>query len=155
MTEMVIVVMVMGIIAAAATPAFLNSLVHHRVEAAAHRLKSDFELARQTARLTSSTQTITFAGSGYSMTAGVKAFDDPSATYSVDLSAGPYEISTVAANFGGAQVVSFNGYGVPTSGGTVTIAASGHSSVVTLDAGTGEATIASNHSVAAADGNGG
>jgi hypothetical protein len=89
------------------------------------------------------------------MTAGVKAFDDPSATYSVDLSAGPYEISTVTANFGGAQVVSFNGYGVPTSGGTVTIAAGGHSSVVTLDAGTGEATIASTHSVAAADGNGG
>ena len=44
MAEMVIVIMVMGIVAAAATPAFLNSLLHHRVASAAHRLKTDLEL---------------------------------------------------------------------------------------------------------------
>jgi prepilin-type N-terminal cleavage/methylation domain-containing protein len=143
MTEMVIVIMVMGIVAAAATPAFLNSLLHHRVASAAHRLKTDLELARQTARLTSSTQSITFVNSSYLMTTAVKDFDDPSVNYAVDLSGSPYEVNSVTANFGGAQIVSFNGYGLPSNGGTVVIASSGHSSTVTLDAATGEVTITS------------
>jgi prepilin-type N-terminal cleavage/methylation domain-containing protein len=102
MTEMVIVVMVMGIITAAAAPAFVNSFVYHRVESAAHRVKTDLD--------------------------------------------SPYEINTVTVNFGsGAQSVSFNGYGIPTSGGTVVITANGHSATITLEAVTGEVTIASTH----------
>lgn len=153
LTEMVVVVLIMGIVAAAATPAFLNSLVYHRVESAAHRLKTDLELARQTARLKSTTQAITFANSTYTMV-GVKDFNDPTADYAVDLSDSPYEVRATA-NFDNTQSVSFNGYGTPSSGGNVVIAANGRSITVTLDAVTGEVTIDPAQSVAPAVVNGG
>ena len=155
MAEMVIVIMIMGIMAAAGAPAFLNSLIHHRVEAAAHRLKLDFELARHTARLTSATQSITFTGSAYALSAATADFDDPNARYSVDLAVEPYEIATLKADFSGDEAVSFDGYGTPSSGGSVIITCGGHSSTIALDAVTGEVTIQSIHSVASADANGG
>jgi Tfp pilus assembly protein FimT len=151
MIELVIVVMIMGIVAAAAAPAFIESWNYHRIELAAHRVKADLELARQTARLKSTTQSITFAGSVYSMV-GVKDFDSPTATYTVDLTDSPYDVRATA-NFNNTQTVSFNGYGTPTSGGTVVIAANGRSITVKLDAVTGEVTIDPAQSVAAADGN--
>lgn len=150
MTEMVIVVMVMGIVAATAAPVFWNSLVYHRVEAAAQRLKADLELVRHTARLTSAAQTIEFTNSTYTLPAAVKHLDDPNASYAVDLSASPYEITTLTANFSGDETVTFNGYGVPTSGGTVVLTCNGHSSTVTLNAATGEVTVSSIHTAPAA-----
>jgi Tfp pilus assembly protein FimT len=154
MTELVIVVMVMGIMAAAAAPAFLNSLVHQRVEAAAHRLKTDLELTRQTARLTSTPQTIVFTNEMYTLPEAVKDLNDPNARYVVDLTAAPYEITTIAANFSNAQTATFNGYGLPSSGGTVVVTCNGHSSSVIVNAVTGEITINSTHTAPAAmDGN--
>ena len=53
--------LVMSIFAAAAVPIFTDSLLFQRVESAAQRVKIDLELARQTARLTSSAQSVTVA----------------------------------------------------------------------------------------------
>jgi Tfp pilus assembly protein FimT len=145
MVELVIVIMVMAIMAAVAMPTFVNSLMHHRVEAAAHRVKCDLELAQHTARLTSAAQSITFSGTSYTMSAGVKAFDDPGSVYVVDLADEPYQIGGVTANFSNLQSISFNGYGAPASGGTVVIACSGRLATVTLNAATGEVTITSTH----------
>jgi prepilin-type N-terminal cleavage/methylation domain-containing protein len=153
MIELVIVVMILAIVAAAAAPAFINSLNYHRIEMAAHRVKTDLELARQTARLKSTTQVVTFTGSAYSM-AGIKDFDDPTATYAVDLTDALYDVAATA-NFNNTQTVSFNGYGTPSNGGTVVIVANGRSITVNLDAVTGEVTIDPAQSVAPADGNGG
>jgi hypothetical protein len=66
----------------------------------------------------------------------------------VDLSAAPYEISTVTANFSGDETVTFTGYGIPTSGGTVVLTCNGHSSTVTLNAATGDVTVSSIHTAA-------
>lgn len=139
--ELVAVVMIMGIFTAVAVPAFLNSLVFYRIESAARRVKADLELARQTARLTSSTQSMTFAGSTYTMSAGVAGLNNPSSTYGVDLSTTPYEITSVAANFGGTLTVAFNGYGTPTNGGTVVLNAPHYQCTVTLNATTGDISI--------------
>ncbi len=142
--ELVIVMLVMSIFAAAATPVFLESLLLHRVESAARRVKSDLELARHAARLTSATQSISFTNSTYTVT-GTNHLDNPNAVYAVDLASPPYELDGVTPNFAGLTSVSFDGYGTPTSGGTVVVAAKDHACTVTLNGTTGEVTIASNH----------
>jgi hypothetical protein len=114
------------------------------VESAARRVKADLDLARHTARLKSTTQSVTFTASGYSLSAAVTALDTPNQAYTVDLTAAPYEMGSVAASFGNSQTVSFDGYGVPTSGGTVVLTSQGHRYTVTLDGVTGEVSITSN-----------
>jgi prepilin-type N-terminal cleavage/methylation domain-containing protein len=149
LVELVIVLMIMGILAAIAAPAFYDSLLFHRVESAARRVKADLERARNTARLISSSQSITFKNSekSYTATAAVKALDRPHQTYSVDLSKSPYQIKTLTASFGGSQIVSFDGYGKPTSGGSVVVQIdANHKATVALDGTTGQATIASGSS---------
>lgn len=143
--ELVIVLLTMSILAAAAAPAFVNSLLFNRVESAARRLKADLELVRQTARLKSATQTISFSGSTYTTSAAIKSLDRPKQGYAVNLGESPFELTGVTANFSGQPSVSFNGYGTPTSGGTVVLQAKNHQCTVTLNGTTGDVTIASSH----------
>src|SRR3954451_11139261 len=72
--ELVIVCFIMSILAAVAGPKFYDSLLFHRVESAARRVKADLELARSQARLSSASQTITFVNSVYTL-ANVKSLD--------------------------------------------------------------------------------
>jgi type II secretory pathway pseudopilin PulG len=156
MVELVIVIMVISIMAAAAAPTFLDSLQYHRVESAARRVKADLQLAQQMARLKSASQTVTFTGSSYTLSAGAVALDDANEAYSVDLAASPYEMNSVTAQFGISQAVTFDGYGMPSIGGTVELASHGFRCTVSLDGVTGEVWISSNHArdeVGAVDGN--
>lgn len=146
LVELVIVIMVMSIMTAVAAPAFLDSLVHHRVESAARRVKADLELARHTACLTSATQSVTFTAAGYTLSAGARGVDDPNQSYTVDLTATPYDLSTVTASFGNSLVVAFDGYGTPTSGGTVILTSKGTARTVSVDGVTGQVSIATNNS---------
>jgi Tfp pilus assembly protein FimT len=141
MTEMVIVVMVMGIMAAAATPAFLNSLIHHRLEAAAQRVRVDIELARHTARLTSTTQSLTFTGTSYTISGGTNHLDSASAAYVVKLGDPPFDIESVSASFNGGQTISFNGYGAPAGSGTIVLTANDRMITVTVDTSTDNASV--------------
>ena len=143
--ELVIVVLVISIMAAVAAPAFLDSLLFHRVESAARRVKADLELARHTARLSSAAQTVDFTDSDYTLSTAIKAFDNPNAQYVVNLKEPPFELSSVTANFAGSLSITFDGYGTPSSGGTVVLGTRNHQCVVTLDATSGEVAIASNH----------
>jgi type II secretory pathway pseudopilin PulG len=144
MIELVIVVMVMSILAAVSAPAFIDSLLFHRVESAARRVKVDLELARQNARLTSAARSVSFTSSGYTLSS-LQHLDKPSAAYIVNLTASPYQLDSAAANFANSQVVSFDAYGTPSSGGTVVLAAKNHQCIVTLNGSTGAVTIG-NHS---------
>jgi type IV fimbrial biogenesis protein FimT len=145
--ELTVVVLILGILAAAAVPTFYDSLLFHRVESAARRVKADLELARSTARLTSATQSITFSGSTYTASAAIKHLDRPTSAYSVNLAKAPYKMKTVTANFGGTQVISFDGYAKPLSGGTVVLQTDAkHQCTVTLDANTGRVAITSGSS---------
>jgi prepilin-type N-terminal cleavage/methylation domain-containing protein len=152
MVELVIVMFIMGIFAALTAPAFYDSLLFHRVESAARRVKADLELVRQTARLTSTEQTLTVLGTTYSASAAVADLDRPTQTYVVDLSKSPYKLNTVSANFGGYTEVRFNGYGAAVkpdgtalASGTIILTASNHQCTVTLDGTTGQVSITSNH----------
>jgi prepilin-type N-terminal cleavage/methylation domain-containing protein len=146
LTELAIVVMIIGVLAAVAVPTFFDSLLFHQVESAARRVKSDLELARQTARLTSTTQSLTFTGGAYTLSSGIRSLDNPLDDYVVDLSAAPFYLERVTADFSGAGAVSFDGYGAPTSGGTIELQLKSLKCTITLDEVTGEVTINSGHS---------
>ncbi len=145
MLELVIVAMVMSILAAVAAPTFYDSLLFHRVESAARRVKSDLELARMQARLTSATQSITFANSTYTLS-NTTNLDKPGTAYTVNLTKQPFALDSAQANFSGSSTVSFDGYGTPSSSGTVVLTAKSHQCTVTLNGVTGDVTITSNHS---------
>ena len=143
--ELLIVLLVMSILTAVAAPTFFDSLLFHRVETAARRVKADLELARTQARVTSATQSITFVGSVYTLS-NTKSLDKPGAIYSVDLTKQPYSLDSATANFSNLATVSFDGYGSPTSSGTVVLKAKSHTCTVTLNGTTGDVTITSSHS---------
>jgi prepilin-type N-terminal cleavage/methylation domain-containing protein len=143
--ELVIVLMIISVLAGMAIPTFFDSLLFHQVESAARRVKSDLELARRTARQTSSGQSITFSDKTYTLSAAIKHLDNPHDEYRVDLSAEPYHLERVTADFGGEQSVSFDGYGAPASGGTVQLECKSLKCIVTLDGTTGEVTITSDN----------
>ncbi len=144
--ELTIVVMILGVLAAVAVPTFFDSLLFHQVESAARRMKSDLELARQTARLTSTTQSLSFTGPAYVLSSGIRSLDNPLDDYVVDLSAAPFYLERITADFSGDNAVSFDGYGAPTSGGTIELELKSLKCTVTLDEVTGQVTINSGHS---------
>jgi len=144
MIELTVVILIISIFAAVTTPAFLDSLLFHRVETAARRIKGDIDYARQRARLTSTPQTVTFTGASYTLS-GAKSLDNPTKTFTVNLLKAPYSLDSATANFAGTQLLSFDGYGTPGSGGTVVIAAKTHQCTITVDGVTGTTTITSSH----------
>jgi Tfp pilus assembly protein FimT len=145
--ELIIVLLIMSILTAVAAPAFYDSLLFHRVESAARRVKADLELAQTQARLTSTAQTVAFTNSASSYTlSNTKSLDKPNLAYTVDLTKQPYTLNSAAANFSGAQTISFNGYGTPSSSGTVVLTAKSHQCTVTVNGTTGGVTIISSHS---------
>jgi prepilin-type N-terminal cleavage/methylation domain-containing protein len=145
LAELAVVLLIMGVFTAVSVPAFLDSLLYHRVESAARRVKTDLELARQTARLKSTSVSVTFTGSTYTLGGGVKSLDNPRAVYTVNLAADPFSLDGVVANFNSTQTVTFDGYGSPTSAGTIALSCKNHTCTVTLNGASGEATISSNH----------
>lgn len=62
--ELVIVILIVGIIAAAAQPRFAGALANYRVDAAAHRLAADLGYASSLARVSSRPVIIRFYSSG-------------------------------------------------------------------------------------------
>jgi len=143
--ELVIVVMIMSIFAAVTAPAFMDSLLFHRVETAARRVKADIDYTRQRARLTSTAQSITFTAAGTYTISGAKSLQKSTLAYTVDLKKSPYSLDSATANFSNVLVLTFDGYGTPTSGGTVVLKAKTHQCTVTVNSTTGGVTFSSNH----------
>lgn len=139
-----IVLLIMSVLAAVSAPSFMDSLLFHRVESAARRVKADIEYQRQRARLTSAAQTVTFSNGSYTLS-GAKNLDDPTSAYTVNLKKSPYLLDSATANFASTQVLTFDGYGSPSSAGTVVLVAKTHQCTVTVNGTTGGATITSSH----------
>ncbi len=141
LVELVVVVLIMGIVAAAAAPTFYGSLAYHRVESAARRVKADLQRLRQTARLTSSSQTITFHDdAAYTMSEDVVDPDHPDEAYAVDLTETPYEVDALTIDFDGDTTIAFDGYGTPSQGGSIVVSGADYACTVSLDATTGRVT---------------
>jgi prepilin-type N-terminal cleavage/methylation domain-containing protein len=139
--ELTIVVLIIGILTAAAVPRFADTLSYHRAEAAASRIEADLKLARQRAIASSSSQAIVFANSGDKYTlSGLEDLDHPSLRYEVILSEAPYHASIRSVDFASATQMTFDGYGVPNSGGTIVIQSGQYVKTITVDPNTGKPT---------------
>jgi prepilin-type N-terminal cleavage/methylation domain-containing protein len=144
--ELVVVLMIMSILGAIALPTFFRSLEQQRLESAARRVKQDLEQVRQTARTVSKGETLTFtSATTYSLSADVQGLDRTSQTYTVNLAAAPYSVTSVSTtNLGSPAKVAFNGYGATTASGTIVLQLGSYSRTVTIDPNTGLAFITGN-----------
>lgn len=142
LVELVVVVLIIGIMTAVAVPRFMDSISYHRAEAAAKRIKLDMELARRSARMSSADRSIQFdtAAESYTLT-GTTHLDHVGADYSVRLGQAPYQAAIVSADFGGDAVLTFNGYGAADSSGSVVVQAGPYQKTITVEPGTGKASI--------------
>ena len=142
--ELVIVVLIVSIMAAAAVPKYSDSLLRYRADVAARRIAADLATARARTRATSSSQTIAFtvppAGNRYQI-AGMKDPNGFTTTYTVDLAVAPYRATLKSVNLGGDTSLVFNGYGIPDSAGTIVVQAGRFTKTITIDPNTGMTTI--------------
>jgi prepilin-type N-terminal cleavage/methylation domain-containing protein len=152
MIELVVVILIMSIFAAASAPAFMDSLIFHRVETAARRVKADIDYTRQRARLTSTAQSITFTAAGTYTISGAKSLQKSTLAYAVDLKKAPYSLDSATANFSNTLVLKFDGYGTPLDGngapltvGTVVLKSKSHQCTISVNSVTGVVTFSSNH----------
>jgi len=142
LVELVIVVLIVGIMAAAAAPRLIDSVCYHRAEAAARRVKLDLDLARRSARLSSADRSIEFdTGAATYTLAGTTHLDHQGADYSVRLGQAPYHAAIVSADFDGGAVLTFNGYGAADSAGSVVVQAGPYQRTITVEPTTGKASI--------------
>ena len=117
LVELVLVLFIIGVIAAIAMPRFAQATARQQLEAAADRVMSDIELARARALAASSTVTMTFDRDEdlYSLDAvGGDAF-------TLKLNEPPYNTRIASLNFGGISTLTFNGYGIPSGSGQITV----------------------------------
>ena len=140
--ELVMVIGIMAIVAAIATPRYAQSVARYRVQTGARRMVQDLAMARERARSLGASQTVVFnpRSDSYQI-AGVRALNGTGSDYTVDLAGGLYRSKLVSANFGGDRTVVFNGYGYPDSGGTAVVRIGDITKTVVLDAQTGRAAV--------------
>jgi len=140
--EVVLVLALIGIVAAIAVPRHASALARYRAESAARRIAADLEYARSLAESSSSHQIIVFdtAADTYTLV-GRSDPDDPGQTYTVVLDESPYHATLAAAGFGGTAKVAFDGFGMPSAGGAVQIQVGPYAYTVSVDAESGAVSV--------------
>lgn len=128
LVELVLVIIIIGVISAIAMPRFAQATARQQLAAAADRLVSDFEKAQHHARSTSNLVTLSFdtSDNSYTITPAIG-----SATL-VQLDASPYQVAISKAAFDGNPSLTLNGFGIPSSAGTVVLESGAGSMVVSL-----------------------
>ena len=129
--ELTVSIMIIGILAAIASPIYSNSLVRYRVEVTAQRITQDIVQTQLAARQTNSSRTITFTTVDHSyVVSGKSSMDHASQPYKVLVNESPYRAqfsSLVTALFQSTQLASvaitFDRFGMPDQGISVTVSA--------------------------------
>lgn len=141
LVELIIVVAITGMLAAVAVPRVSSAIANHHLDNAARRIMTDVAYAQRRARIGSVEQEIVFdpERDAYSLP-GITHLDRSTGTYAVDLAGEPYGAEIIAADFGGDETLTFDGYGVPDTGGWVIIRVGLRQTQVNVDAVSGKAT---------------
>ncbi len=140
LVELGIVVVVMAILAVIAIPLLGNALDDRFAWAAAQRVETDIQWARQQAIATSAPKTVTFSGNAYELI----GLEDPTRAgqpYVVDLAGAGYQAEVVGVDLGGDQSLVFDAYGAADSDGEVLIRVGGFQRRVKIQRSTGVVTI--------------
>lgn len=118
--ELVIVVMIVSIFAAAAAPRYLDALANFRDDTTIRRIVADLEMAKRRARQTSSPQSIVFyvADNRYEIT-GMQDLDRSNKIYEFRFGGKTSQAKLISADFGGSTTLVFDIYGQPSKAGTI------------------------------------
>lgn len=140
--DLILSLAVIVIVAAIATPRYYNSLTRYRADAAARRVAADMALTQRTAKSTGASKTISFdsVNNRYQISSLTK-LDNSDEPYIVNLQDPPYQAQLGLIDLGGDWKVTFDGFGLPDSGGFVDVQAGDVSYRVTLNAETGATSI--------------
>ena len=123
--EVLMVLGIIGVIAAMAMPRWTRSVARYEADAAARRLAADLGWAQSLARNTSSSLTVhvNLADSTYQLV-GVADPDHPGQGYSVDLKQSPYRCAIAASSATDANGnIVFDGYGTTAATGSIVVQA--------------------------------
>lgn len=140
--ELVLVSAIVVILAAIAVPRYGNASTRHRLDLAARRVAADLRLAQSQAKTSSSSCIVAFSTTTdqYELK-NLPAPDGASGNYRVILSNEPYKADLLFASFDGSAQISFNGWGLPSSGGQVIVATGSPQKTVVVDGETGQISI--------------
>lgn len=150
--EMLIVLLIIGILAATAVPKFANATDEQRVRAAAFRIAAELNLARHDARTKGVSREVDFDPDNdrYDLP-GIDDHDEPGALYRVQLDEGAYPVELITADFTNAlssrNEIRFDMYGRPSANnlplvsGVVTVASGDSTASVVVDPVTGKAAL--------------
>lgn len=141
MIELIVMLAIIGVLAGIGLPRYGRSLAVYRAQAAAARIAADINFARTRARTSSLGQSIVFsvAQNSYKLP-GVTGLAEQGTPYQVALARDPYAAQLLSADFASATTLSFDRFGQPSAGGTVTVQSGVFTAGVIVDALTGVAT---------------
>lgn len=136
------VLAIIGISAAMAAPRWALAVGRYRCDAAARRLVADLALAQAGARATSTSQTVVFnfTSETYRISNMVN-FETAAGAYTVYLTRPPYYADMSSPDIVSGSSITYNGFGVLATGGTIVFSAGGFTRTVVIQAGSGAATI--------------
>ena len=139
--EMVMVLAIMAVLSAIAVPRYSNTVERARADAVARRLVADLAYAQRAAKTTNQPQTVKLVWPSYYELVDLPGLNDPNAKYVVMLDEEPYGASGFSFQLGGDNNLVFDIYGMPDSGGWITINVGSQYRTVTIDADSGRAEI--------------
>lgn len=142
LTELLIVVLILGIVAAIAIPRYGALLQQRQARAAAQWIAADLKYARQYAKTKGKSQAVVFtpASESYELT-GIDNIDHPGSSFVVNLNQIAYPANIISATFGSGSTITFDHRGRPDNGGTILVEHSGEQLQVVVEALTGRITI--------------
>jgi Tfp pilus assembly protein FimT len=139
---LIVVICVLAVLTAVGISVIVGSAANHQMSAAVERIRADFVLARQNAITTGTPQAVRFAANTSTYTlVGMTDPEHPNLPYTTRLSEPPYETTITGAVFDQDEVVVFDTFGKPDSGGTITLRAGDRQVSLTVDAETGAVSV--------------
>jgi type II secretory pathway pseudopilin PulG len=140
--EIVLVLAIIVTLSAIAVPRYGASLTRYRADLAARRIVADIAQAQLSAKAACASSSIVFSvGDNKYEIPNLTSLDGASGSYVVKLSVRPYAAKLITADFGGDNQLAFNGWGLPDSGGTVTLTVGSEQRTVSVNGETGRAEV--------------
>lgn len=142
MVEIVVVLIVIGILMAAAVPTYLHALARARVDAAARRILADLQFVEKNAEISSVGREILFSPATGSYTVqDIASLDEKAEPYRVSLTAAPYATKLISADCDGDEKLIYDGFGRPDSAATIVVRSGSQQRTIHVDAMSGKAEI--------------
>ncbi len=142
LVELVMILLIIGIIAAIAMPRLATGQSRYLVDSAARRITADLDRARTQAVASSRSVSIVFdvAASSYNI-AGLEALDRRARNTVVQLSQEPYKARFAQVNFDGSTTLTWDGFGTASASGSITVSVGTDQRLITIDQSTSVITI--------------